>query len=787
MLTKPIIITILLTSFFTFLNAQNEEQKKWLEKKAAEKNLIKQKNKSQTSRLKSTVIELDGYEIDHGDDLTTGGTLSPSGTGIMTTHNINAASLINGTNVKIPSLPSFPALNGQGVSILLFDNGRPRVYHEAFGERVFVPRQDLIESNPVNCQTNLLPDTFPYSRRHPSIVSGTLIANTTNDAKGLATAANIIAFDWDYTKSYIAEYALAGINVACVPYGYAAGWAKIDGNWYWFGRYGDSESYLFGFYSSISKEWDNISWNAPYLLIVKSAGNDYNSDNGIMDGGSYQVCKRNTCYNLCDWENEVYNGIPVQDGHKGYDCLSDFAVSKNLLVVGAVDENGNILGNSGRGPTDDMRVKPDLVAKGNNLFSTINTDPQAYDFSENGTSYAVGSVAGGVALLLQEQMKLYDGKVRFLSSTLKGLLIHTATDKGTPGPDYLYGWGIPDIAKCAGLIDANNQTGRHIHEFTFEEDDQAVLFRVKKKEASKDLKVTICWTDAAGTPPPVSLNPTASVLVNDIDLRINRISDNLLFYPWRINPSNPKGSALKNADNSVDNVEQIVISDNSTEEYLVKIFPKIGKLSSKQTVSVIISGNDVAMVVSDLTLNNLSINNYAGYEASNSVSCENTNVTSNGKLQIISGNNILLKTGFKVSSGGYFKASRDVDFYSVFGNAKKFTNTIPWINLDQETPQNSSMLLGEALATNDDFGESTKLIIVYPNPTNGEFTLKLTDAEHTTSIQVFNIQGKTVYQKRGTIKLAENFSIIDYPDGWYLIKVQTTSKTEVLKLLKKSK
>ena len=116
---KFIIITVL-TFFMTSLFAQNEEQIEWLKKKAAIKDLTTQ-NKRQSSKLKSTIIEVEGYEVDHGDDSPAGGTLSPSGTGILTTHNVHAASLINATSVKIPSLPGFPALNGDGVPILLFD------------------------------------------------------------------------------------------------------------------------------------------------------------------------------------------------------------------------------------------------------------------------------------------------------------------------------------------------------------------------------------------------------------------------------------------------------------------------------------------------------------------------------------------------------------------------------------------------------------------------------------------------------------------------------------------
>ena len=42
-----------------------------------------------------------------------------------------------------------------------------------------------------------------------------------------------------------------------------------------------------------------------------------------------------------------------------------------------------------------------------------------------------------------------------LPSTIKGLLLHTAKDLGTPGPDYAYGYGLIDAKAAIDLVRAD--------------------------------------------------------------------------------------------------------------------------------------------------------------------------------------------------------------------------------------------------------------------------------------------------------------------------------------------
>ena len=779
-----IIILITISLLPLHLCAQNEEQEAWLTQKASERNnviLLDPQKVIRHSTLKNASDEND-WEVDHAENKEA----SSTGGAYRTTQNAVAAGIINAKNVNV-HVPSSLTLTGNGVNILLLDSKRPRNGHVAFDKRVFVPTQDYIDKSPYTQKDTIYKNGVPSKNLHPTLVSGTMASNSINyqSAIGAAPSANIIAYDWDFADSYLAEYAANGINVACVPWGYLAGWASLNQTWYWFGKKGQTESYRFGFYSDISQKWDEITWHAPYLLVVKSAGNDNNEGpNPAKTNPSYQY-----------WEDTLNNGnggwqpcngcplsLPGNDGNNNNrDCISDIAVAKNVLTIGAVKDNPDIiLDCSGRGPTDDLRIKPDLVANGETITSTTDANSDSYsDGSATGTSFAAASVAGGVALLLEEETKLYT-KTKLLASTLKALLIHTAVDKGTEGPDYTYGWGLVNIAAAAKLMEDNSKNLRQIHEFLFTEEGLVINFIVKKKDAGIPLKVTICWTDPAGTPPAISIDPTDKMLVNDIDLRVIRKNDNSVNWPWMLNSS----GQTTNGDNQVDNVEQVVVKDNSTGDYYVKIYPK--SLSEKQVVSVIISGIDTGAYRSDVILNtNVPITDVQVEESKNTITCNNVTVSQSGNLSLVAGN-VLLKTGFKVQAGGKFRGICADDFFSAFERVYPsvvFENTLSWVDRD---PNDKS---GKASDNSSDTLKISKdpdqWNMSYPNPCDGKFLLKLIDPTSIQTIQIFDALGRVCYRKTCCFQANENIDITKYPDGLYLVKVQWGNQTSVIKQIKK--
>src|SRR5690606_33820172 len=135
--------------------------------------------------------------------------------------------------------------------------------------------------------------------------------------------------------------------------------------------YGPLNSNFYGAYMERSRNWDNLLYNAPYYLMVNSAGN-----NGL---------------------NDAINRNPLAPD---YDKLSGFGTSKNNLVVANADvlvgEEGNITSaeifqTSSQGPTDDLRIKPDITGNGVGVYSTASDSINPYR-QMTGTSMAAPNI-----------------------------------------------------------------------------------------------------------------------------------------------------------------------------------------------------------------------------------------------------------------------------------------------------------------------------------------------------------------------------------------------------------
>ncbi len=505
------------------------------------------------------------------------------------THNDNAA-ISTGANILQGSAIG---LDGVGILIGMWDGGAGRASHQEFsGGRL----QIMDGSSPIN---------------HATHVAGTLAAaGVVARAKGMSPAAMVQSYDWNNDKSEMTARGATGpgqtdkLYLSNHSYGFISGWFRTGGSspayiWYGSGSTASSSDPRFGQYNTQARDSDALAFNAPYYLMFRSAGND-RADNP-SNGQSVQLSPGST--STVTYDSSIH---PPGDGvyRGGFDTISFDAVAKNVMTVGSVsdavssgqrDVSRAFVSNfSSWGPTDDGRIKPDIVANGEVLYSTTNGGNTSYG-NLSGTSMSAPNAAGTAALLIQKYGRLFPGEA-MRASTLKGLLIHTADDLGNPGPDYRYGWGLLNGEAAAALMRDHAENPLKIrmtenlltsaavsasHEFVW--------------DGVSPIRATLSWTDPAGSATTAHDN-RSSRLRNNLDLRVIG-PDGSAHYPYVmpfVGTWTPESMNLPATTgvNNTDNVEQVYIESPPAPGTYRAVISFQGTLANNQQVySLLVSGS----------------------------------------------------------------------------------------------------------------------------------------------------------------------------------------------------
>ena len=441
----------------------------------------------------------------------------------------------------------------------------------------------------------------PGLSNHATHVAGTMIASGVDgDAQGMSVGSTLDAYYWTNDIAEMSEAAAEGLPVSNHSYGRIMGWfctagsdfvcdIDDDAQWRWYGnpKISETEDYSLGFYGEEAAEWDGIVHDAPQYVIVKSAGN-----NRLL-GPANQP----TEHEVWDPDSSAWvTSETVRDldgGPDGYQSLGRRATAKNILTVGAVEgtrgdhasaSDVEMTGFSSWGPTDDGRVKPDLVAEGTNVYSSLAFSDGAYG-ALTGTSMAAPVTSGTVSLLQEHYQELHGRKP--LASSIRALLIHTADPAGSgPEPDYKFGWGLLNAEQAASVMTRDAATDSpHLQEIalqngeTFERDITA--------SGSEPLVATIAWTDPAGESPDPQPNPDDRMLVNDLDLRVE--GPDGTHEPFVLDPANPNASATR-GDNDRDNVEQVFLANPTEGTHTLSVSHKGQLDGGEQTFSLVTTG-----------------------------------------------------------------------------------------------------------------------------------------------------------------------------------------------------
>jgi Subtilase family len=227
----------------------------------------------------------------------------------------------------------------------------------------------------------------------------------------------------------------------------------------------------YGGYVVDSQQVDQAAWEHKDMLILFAAGNAGTDKdrNGVIDPDS--VGEPGTAKNIITVgasENERASGgfNPGGPCNSWGDCWpADFSAAPLGSDTPSNNRNG-MAAFSSRGPTDDGRIKPDLIAPGTNIISVRSQHPHAntgwgvYDSNyiyEGGTSMATPLTAGAGAVV-REWLTRIKGVANPSAALMKSVMINGAADM-SPGqygagatqeipshrPNNVAGWGRVDL------------------------------------------------------------------------------------------------------------------------------------------------------------------------------------------------------------------------------------------------------------------------------------------------------------------------------------------------------
>lgn len=383
--------------------------------------------------------------------------------------------------------------------------------HNLHGENVSIGVGDNSDPDHIDYIDRLRTFNPVLGNSHGFHTTGTVGGDGIKDEryKGFANRSNLIS---DFFSQIIANGALYhqdfNMMVSSNSYGNVVG----------------SCSYA-GTYDIYSQFVDQLAIDQPGLLNVFAAAND---------GG--------------------LNCSPYPAGYAT--VTAAFASAKNTLTVANMGKTPQLINFfTSKGPVKDGRLKPEIAGVGMNLIATIDNNNYA---TSTGTSMACPNVAGGAGLLYQRYRQLHAGQDPH-GALVKTLLMNGATDLSTPGPDFVYGFGLLNVGHALTMLDSNRYFSNTIN--TTQEQTYTISIPANTAKA----KIMLYWNDPAAGP------LSAHTLINDLDLTVTS-SSAVVTLPLVLDttPSQILVAAAQGIDR-INNVEQVTLNNPGPGTYTIKV------------------------------------------------------------------------------------------------------------------------------------------------------------------------------------------------------------------------
>jgi hypothetical protein len=368
---------------------------------------------------------------------------------------------------------------------------------------------DADPSNHIDLQDRIINRSAFLYNDHGTHVSGTVAGAGIFRylSRGFAPAAKVVSqlFSgiWQNAGAYVRDFGMIATNNS---YGNVTGDADYE-----------------GYYDLYSQILDQQAFQYPDLLQVFASGND---------------------------GNIIVGAYPLHYGN----VVSGMQTAKNVMTVGRTDRPLIASASSSSGPVKDGRLKPELMALGEEIISPAGNGNYT---SAWGTSMAAPAITGGAALLCEQYRKQFN--VNPKSGLLKALLMNGGLDIGTVGPDYRHGYGMMNLQRSLNML-----KNTHFYNNTISTGGiQQQIITVPANTAQ--LKVMLYWHD-----PAASLYATKS-LVNDLDIEVLDPSGNIV-QPQKlsVDPVSVANPATTGIDR-INNNEQVIVNNPVVGNYTIRV------------------------------------------------------------------------------------------------------------------------------------------------------------------------------------------------------------------------
>ncbi len=312
-----------------------------------------------------------------------------------------------------------------------------------------------------------------------------------------------------------------------------------------------------------------------YLQALSAGAGVHSNSYGAPTGGAYTADDATSDRFLFDHEEMTVFFSAGNDG-AGANTIGSPGNSKNVVTVGALGSANSITvaGFSSRGPTDDGRIKPDIMAPGTVVSASGDSNHTSNNCGTktlSGTSMACPATAGGAALLRQYfEDGYYPSGTANAADALspRAALVKALLLNGTrPLPDGStfgnnnYGWGrifldnnlfftgdarelrVFNPANSDGLLNGGSQT-----------------YQVSVA-AGQEFRATLVWIDPEASP------GVATTLVNNLNLSVNDGANTYLGNVFNASGVSQTGGSA----DAVNNVEQVRLTTPVAGNYTLTV------------------------------------------------------------------------------------------------------------------------------------------------------------------------------------------------------------------------